>query len=151
MGTEPVNENKIMKLISFIENLVEDIVSLDACFKTLFQVDSVLLAVRKKEIPKEGQMGNIQYYFHGIGCQVTFPNKTVNFDYSPVSVCGGFSIYDLLLYMRSQGRLVSEEEIKRELKKLEETGAIFFPKIAPNPNLYYLKRFEQLVASLHDF
>ena len=140
-----------MKLISFIENLVEDIMSLDACFKTLFQVDGVLRAVRKKVIPKEGQIGNIQYYFHGIGCRVTFPNKTVNFDYSPASICGGFSTYDLLLYLRSQGLSVSEEEIKRELKKLEDTGDVFFPKISPNPNLYYLKRFEQLVTSSHDF
>jgi len=134
-----------MQIITIIRELVDDIVFLDSGFKKTFQTGDVLRAIREKKIPKEGRIGYVKYYFHGIGCRAVFPDRVVNFDYTPPSICGGFSEHDLLDYIKSRGIEIPEEVIKKELKKLEYAKEIFYPKISPNQYLFFTKNYRPII------
>ena len=135
-----------MRLIEHLKEYVKEVRVINNHFKKQYSTTDVMKSVKLKKILQEGMIDNGKYYFHGIGCRVIYPDRTINFDYSPKGVSGGFGLYDIIDYLESKGENIAKEEIEKELNKLKESGDILYPKLPPNESLYYLKDYEKLLS-----
>lgn len=131
-----------MELLQKIRSYVNEIQAIDTYFRETYLVTNVLEAIRHKIIPSDGVIFEGEYYFHGIGCRVIFPNRVINYDYSPINIAGGFGLFDLFDYLKSIGEKYEHHYIEQKLHNLVQTGELIYPELPPNKSLYYLKSYE---------
>lgn len=131
-----------MELSHFINQYVSYVAAIDEYFRLTYKVDDVLRAVRISIIPKQGEInlyGTGKYSFHGIGCAVVWDTHSINYDYCPPRIAGGFSEYDLMDFIRSIGDKLEVEEVNSHLQNLERQGLIVKGDFEPKRNLYFKK------------
>ncbi len=103
--------------------------------------DDLLGSVKKKEFPKNGLIGSIEYSFHGVGCSVDFEDCFVDFDFGPSGRVDGFDAWRLYQFAKQfpekYSQLKSKKVIESGLSKLESLGVIKCPKWHPSTHLFY--------------
>ena len=107
--------------------------------------ESLLRAYRVKIIPKEGDVDNIHYSFHGVGCYFEFKDGIIDIDFGPDDRCDGFDEYRLYKYLENMlfnnkyNTIIDKQAFKRQFSELITAGIITNPQLAPSSHLYYLK------------
>jgi hypothetical protein len=129
-------------------NLIEDYRScVDECVELL--VDKFgdlyfLQEVNQGRIPRELEILDRTYFFHGVGCSVDGPDLEVNFDFGPNGRHDGFDAWRLYLFASAAPEkypsLSDKKNIEEAFQKLVDDGVIFCPKDDLSPHLYYFSK-----------
>lgn len=87
-------------------------------YKGINQSD--LMYARSNGLPKDGFLDpeqRIEYYFHGIGCCVTFPNGSVDWDFGYDGRLNGFDAWRLWVFVEEGTNDFPEFKQKETLDK----------------------------------
>src|SRR5262245_12400346 len=67
-----------------LSTLIRDYVSeVEECLRMLAQEFGTVGAA-----PRSGRLGKASYKFHGVGCLVEFPDRSIDFDFAPKGMVG---------------------------------------------------------------
>ena len=108
---------------SLIVNLIKDYLNdVDFFMKSLRQLigeENPIRAVRTKLIPKDGKLEseNIQYSFHGRGCEVRKDQRIIDFDFGSNFRTDVFDVWRLWIYVESRKIDFPEYSKKEDLEK----------------------------------
>lgn len=106
-----------------------------------FGSSNLLLDWREGRIPKQGQIGDIGFVFHGVGCTVNTPSSSIEFDFGPDGMVGGFDAFRLSSFAislrSSHDSTVTENDFQKCLARLQERGKVIAPRLDPSPHLLY--------------
>ena len=135
-----------MTIIELIREYVSHVRYCASQMREHFGVQNLLAGWRDGRIPKRGEItdGGLSFSFHGIGCTVEMRDCSVDFDFGPNGDVGGFDAYRLAQFANSRqsmsNRAFREDEIRVELRRLQEKGFVVASGVEPSPNLLYLKQ-----------
>ena len=111
--------------------------------KKEFSCDDVLSMRRSRKVDQKGELpGGYTYYFHGIGCEISYNNEEnwLDFDFGPGGRYDGFDKYRIKDYAEHWRESPPQEwldcDVGKEFDKLVASGKIFSPENSPD-NLYY--------------
>ena len=116
-----------------------------ALLQVHFRTTALLEAIHKDRERREGAIDSTTTYsFHGVGCQVTMGETTVDFDFGPDGTVGGFDAWRLWLFAERDPRHFSQwksrVQIDEALQRIHAQGLIALPRTNPSPHLYYATR-----------
>lgn len=130
----------VRDLIQRYQEAVDGIVS---ALRHAFKEWDLLGAQRRGEIPREGTLGELEYWFHGVGCRAIANGTEVDFDFGPDGRTDGFDAWRLWTFARQNAarypKLQRREDVEAALACLEASGEIERPRSAPSPHLWYLR------------
>ncbi len=142
--------NKLKSINNLLIDLIKEYVSCAeyscSLLNSIYQGSETLLYAWKvlKLIPKEGQIGEIYYQFHGRGCYFEYPNDSIDIEFGPEgSRCDGFNFFrinDFLKYRQARFNEIRDEQfLRRAFADLSNQGLIVKHPLEPESDLYYLK------------
>ncbi len=111
--------------------------------KEYSKVDILLIAKNQKLIPKEGNVEDVYYNFHGGGCYFEWDEGRIDVDFGPDGRCDGFDLWRLTDYFdatpdKSQFINLDENILKNQFEKLVKNRIIRKSNEFPGPHLFYL-------------
>lgn len=135
-------KNDILVLIASYVNAVRRAVAVP---QVHLHTTALLEAVRKDRQRREGSIDSITTYaFHGVGCRVTTGETTVDFDFGPDGMVGGFDAWRLWLFADGNPGRFSQwknrDQVEEALQRIQAEGLIALPRAEPSPHLYYPTR-----------
>lgn len=102
---------------------------------------NLLIDRREGRIPKRGQIGDFEFVFHGVGCTINTPLHSIDFDFGPEGMVGGFDAFRLSIFANSlpspHDSTVTENDFQKCLSRLQERGKVIAPRLDPSPHLLY--------------
>ncbi len=104
-----------------------------------------LSRARFEGLPTDGFLDpqqTIEYYFHGVGCCVTYPNKMVDWDFGNNGRLDGFDAWRLWVFA-DEGtdnfpEFKQQEVLNKAFQEAEIQGIIYRQNRVNENNLYYL-------------
>lgn len=134
---------RLLKLIYEYQARVFEAASLFEKYKSVSQTK--LMRARFEGLPTDGFLDpeeTIEYYFHGIGCCVTYPNIRIDWDFGNNGRIDGFDAWRLWIFATEGTDNFPEFEQKEILDKVfkeaEVQGVILTPFKNLQDRLYYL-------------
>jgi hypothetical protein len=132
-------------MITEIDHVIEEYVKCARAYISKMQKHfgsrNLLIEWREGRIPKRGQIGDIAFVFHGVGCTVNTPSSSIDFDFGPNGTVGGFDAFRLSSFANSlpssHDRTVTENDFQKCLARLQERGIVIAPRLDPSPHLLY--------------
>jgi hypothetical protein len=134
---------RFVKLIQEYQAAVLEAASLFEKYKGVTQNN--LSRARFEGLPNDGFLDpeqTIEYYFHGVGCCVTYPNKMVDWDFGNNGRLDGFDAWRLWVFAKEGTNNFPEfkqqEAINKAFREAEIQGIIYKQNWVNKDNLYYL-------------
>jgi len=134
---------RLLKLIHEYQAKVLEAASLFEKYKSVSQTK--LMRARFEGLPTDGFLDpekTIEYYFHGIGCCVTFSNVRVDWDFGHNGRIDGFDAWRLWIFAKegtdSFPELKQKEVLDKVFKEAETQGIIHTPFKNFQDRLHYL-------------
>lgn len=131
--------NDLKELILEYQSYVEKIVLL---MKKTYGSTNLLISWKRGEIPQNGQIGGLEFEFHGVGCCVSINDIEVDFDFGPDGRYDGFDVWRLSLFINNNQMIFNKyknilKNLDNKMKELVDAKLIFHPQWFPGSSLYY--------------
>jgi hypothetical protein len=128
-------------IYNLIRYYIETSGGLAAKVRQQFGEDNLLRGWRSGAIPQEGTTSSgVAFRFHGVGCEFTSQQATIDIDFGPDGRCDGFDAIHIWRFANANApnETWTTDEIAAEIERLTKEGVIACPGWNPTPRFYYL-------------